>query len=123
MGFAYAASGWALLQVFGFAADAFHWPDGAKQFAMLVLAVGLPVAVTLAWFHGDRGEQRVTRTEVAILALILGVGARRDAGWSPNAAPPMSTAGPAATAGAAPDGGGRALRTCVRPSPCCRSWT
>lgn len=73
-GLAYAASGWALLQVLGFAADAFHWPDGAKQFAMLILALGLPVAVTLAWFHGDRGEQRVSRTEIAILALILCAG-------------------------------------------------
>jgi len=73
-GLAYAAGSWALLQVIGFAADAFHWPDVIKQFSMLALAIGLPVALTLAWYHGDRGEQRVTGTELAVLTLLLFLG-------------------------------------------------
>jgi len=73
-GLAYTASAWALLQVIGFAADAFHWPDMTKQLSMLALATGIPVAVTLAWYHGDRGEQRVSRTELAVLTLLLFVG-------------------------------------------------
>jgi TolB-like protein/cytochrome c-type biogenesis protein CcmH/NrfG len=73
-GLAYAAGAWALLQVIGFAADAFHWPDVTKQLSMLTLAIGLPVAMTLAWYHGDRGEQSVTRTELAVLTLLLFLG-------------------------------------------------
>jgi len=73
-GIAYAAGAWALLQVIGFAADAFHWPDVAKQLSMLTLAIGLPVAMTLAWYHGDRGEQSVTRAELAVLTLLLLLG-------------------------------------------------
>jgi TolB-like protein/cytochrome c-type biogenesis protein CcmH/NrfG len=73
-GLAYAAGGWALLQVIGFAADAFHWPDATKQFSMLALAIGLPIAMTLAWYHGDRGAQRVTSVELAVLTLLLFVG-------------------------------------------------
>jgi TolB-like protein len=73
-GLAYAAGAWALLQVIGFAADAFHWPDVIKQFSMLALAIGLPVALTLAWYHGDRGEQRVTGAELAVLTLLLLLG-------------------------------------------------
>jgi TolB-like protein/cytochrome c-type biogenesis protein CcmH/NrfG len=73
-GLAYAAGAWALLQVIGFAADAFHWPDLIKQFSMLALAIGLPVALTLAWYHGDRGEQRVTGAELAVLTLLLFLG-------------------------------------------------
>jgi TolB-like protein/tetratricopeptide (TPR) repeat protein len=73
-GLAYAAGAWALLQVIGFAADAFHWPDVAKQLSMLTLAIGLPVAMTLAWYHGDRGEQSVTRAELAVLTLLLLIG-------------------------------------------------
>lgn len=73
-GLAYLAGAWALLQVIGFAADAFHWPDAAKQLSMLTLAVGLPVAMTLAWYHGDRGEQSVTRVELAVLTLLLLLG-------------------------------------------------
>ena len=73
-GLAYAAGSWALLQVIGFAADAFHWPDVVKQFSMLALAIGLPVALALAWYHGDRGAQRVTGAELAVLSLLLFVG-------------------------------------------------
>jgi TolB-like protein len=73
-GLAYAAGAWAVLQVIGFAADAFHWPDVTKQLSMLTLAIGLPVAMTLAWYHGDRGEQSVTRTELAVLTLLLFLG-------------------------------------------------
>jgi hypothetical protein len=40
-GFAYAAGAWLLLQVFGFAADAFEWPAIAKRFAMLASVIGL----------------------------------------------------------------------------------
>jgi hypothetical protein len=73
-GLAYAAAAWALLQVIGFAADAFHWPDAVKQLSMLAMAIGLPIAITLAWYHGDRGEQSVTRIELAVLTLLLFLG-------------------------------------------------
>ena len=70
-GLAYAAGAWGLLQGIGFAADAFHWPDGTKQVAMLVLLLGLPIVLVVAWYHGDRGGQRVTRAELAILTLLF----------------------------------------------------
>jgi TolB-like protein len=71
---AYAAGAWGLLQGIGFAADAFHWPDAIKQVALLLLLVGLPIVLVLAWYHGDRGEQRIGRTELAILTLLFLVG-------------------------------------------------
>jgi TolB-like protein/tetratricopeptide (TPR) repeat protein len=73
-GIAYAAGAWALLQVIGFLADAFHWPDATKQLAAIALAIGLPIALTLAWYHGDRGHQKPVRTEIAIIALLLLLG-------------------------------------------------
>ena len=73
-GLAYAAGAWALLQVIGFAADAFHWPDVIKQLSMLTLAIGLLVVMTLAWYHGDLGAQRVTSVELAVLTLLLFLG-------------------------------------------------
>ena len=42
-GLAYAAAAWALLQVIGFAVDAFHWPDVIKQFSMLALGSASPL--------------------------------------------------------------------------------
>ena len=73
-GIAYAAGAWVLLQVIGFLADAFHWPDVTKQLATIALAVGLPIALVLAWYHGDRGQQRVTRNEFVLLAVLLLLG-------------------------------------------------
>jgi TolB-like protein len=73
-GLAYAAGAWALLQVIGFLADAFHWHDSTKQVAAIALAIGLPIALALAWYHGDRGQQRVSGAELAILSVMLVLG-------------------------------------------------
>jgi len=73
-GIAYAAGAWGLLQGIGFAADAFAWPSAIKQVALLLLLIGLPIALVLAWYHGDRGEQRVSRSELAILTLLFLLG-------------------------------------------------
>ena len=73
-GLVYVAGAWGLLQGIGFVADAFHWPDGAKQLGTLALFIGLPIALVLAWYHGDRGQQRVSGTEVAIITLLFMLG-------------------------------------------------
>ena len=73
-GLGYAAGAWALLQVVGFAADTFDWPRQIQQFASIGLAVGLPVVLVVAWFHGDRGQQRVSGAELAILSVLLALG-------------------------------------------------
>jgi len=73
-GIAYMAGAWGLLQGIGFAADAFHWPDATKQIALLLLLLGLPIVLILAWYHGDRGEQRVSRIELASLTVLFLLG-------------------------------------------------
>ena len=100
---AYTAGAWALLQVIGFLADAFHWPDATKQVAAIVLAIGVPIVLTLAWYHGDRGYESPSRAEFFILAtlLLLGGGVlwlygQRDTQVPAAAAP---AAAPAATQG------------------------
>ena len=73
-GIAYAAGAWGLLQGFQFLAQAFDWPAAPLRLATVALALGLPIALTLAWYHGDRGHQRATRTEFAILTLLFLLG-------------------------------------------------
>ena len=73
-GIAYVAVAWALLQGIGFVADAFGWPAATKQIATLVLLIGVPIVLVLAWYHGDRGQQRVSGTELTILALLFILG-------------------------------------------------
>ncbi len=73
-GLAYMAGAWGLLQGIGFTADAFDWPGAIKQIALLLLLIGLPITLVLAWYQGDRGERRVTRTELTILTLLFLLG-------------------------------------------------
>jgi TolB-like protein len=40
----------------------------------MAFLVGLPVALVLAWYHGDRGHQRVSGREFAILTALLLLG-------------------------------------------------
>jgi TolB-like protein len=42
--------------------------------AFLALLIGLPVVLVLAWYHGDRGQRQVTRSELAILTLLFLLG-------------------------------------------------
>jgi TolB-like protein/Tfp pilus assembly protein PilF len=72
---AYVAVGWGLLQGLEYVASAFHWPEQLQRVAIVVFAVGLPIAVVVAWFHGDRGHQGVVGGEIAILAILLTIGA------------------------------------------------
>lgn len=72
---AYLAAAWGLVQGVEFAVATFHWPEALTRMVAVTATVGLPVTVVLAWFHGDRGHQRVVRAELLILvALLLGGG-------------------------------------------------
>jgi TolB-like protein len=71
---AYVAGAWAVLQVIGLAADSYEWPHQVMQAAFAVIALGFVIMLVLAWYHGERGAQRVTGTELLILALLLAIG-------------------------------------------------
>ena len=72
---AYAAAAFALLQGIDIVAQRFGWPEQTMRLVIIALSVGLFVALILAWYHGERGAQRVTGTELLILALLLAIGA------------------------------------------------
>src|SRR6185312_10943122 len=71
---AYVAASFALIQVLDVVAQRFAWPDQLERILILALAIGFLVALVLAWYHGERGAQRVTGTELLILALLLAIG-------------------------------------------------
>ena len=104
---AYVAAAFALLQGIDIIAQRFGWPEQTMRFVIIVLSLGFFFTLVLAWFHGERGAQRVTGTELLILALLLAIGTGvlwRFTGISRNRvlgsdAPPAATAsspGPAA---------------------------
>ena len=68
---AYVAAAWAVLQGLQFLADLYGWPMQVLRLITLVLALGLPIVLVLAWYHGDRGEQRIRGTELTIISLLF----------------------------------------------------
>jgi TolB-like protein/Tfp pilus assembly protein PilF len=73
-GLLYIAGAWGFLQGLEYVGESFHWPDQVRQIALLTLLIGLPIVVVLAWYHGDRGEQRIRGSELGIIALLFLVG-------------------------------------------------
>ena len=73
-GLVYAAGAWGFLQGLEYVTETFHWPEQLRQIAFLALLIGLPIVLVLAYYHGDRGQQRVSTPEFAILTLLLLLG-------------------------------------------------
>jgi len=71
---AYVAAAFALLQGIDIVAQQFGWPEGVRRGITLALVVGFFVTLVLAWYHGERGAQRVSGSELLILALLLTLG-------------------------------------------------
>jgi TolB-like protein/Tfp pilus assembly protein PilF len=71
---AYVAAAFALLQGIDVVAQQFGWPESARRGITLALVVGFFVALVIAWYHGERGAQRVSGTELVIIGLVLAVG-------------------------------------------------
>lgn len=70
---AYVAGAWVAFQVVALLSDTYDWPPEITRSIPVLLVIGLPVAIVLAWYHGERGEQRVRATEVAILLVLCGL--------------------------------------------------
>ena len=74
-GIAYLGTSLALGQGQQLVAEALQWPDAIGRIFVIVLIAGLPIALTLAWYHGHRGLQRVTAGELTIISLLVLIGA------------------------------------------------
>ncbi|HEX6613814.1 MAG TPA: hypothetical protein VF022_08135 [Rhodanobacteraceae bacterium] len=73
-GLAYIAAAFALIQVLDVVVQRFGWPAQVEKLLILALAVGFLAALVLAWYHGERGAQKISGTEIVILALLLAIG-------------------------------------------------
>ena len=71
---AYLAGAWVLLQGLDLIGHQFGWPDGLLRGITMALGVGFFATLVLAWYHGERGAQKVSGTELLILALLLAIG-------------------------------------------------
>ncbi len=71
---AYAATAWVLLQVLALVGQQFEWSPDLLRLITVTFAIGFVVTVVIAWYHGERGHQQVTGSEVAILIVTLSLG-------------------------------------------------
>jgi hypothetical protein len=74
-GAGYIVAAFGLMQGLLLIAETFDWPAAAGRMAFAVFATGFPIVLIIAWSHGDRGRQRVTRTETGLIAACVAVGA------------------------------------------------
>jgi len=70
----YLAAALALTHAEELVARAFEWPEFISRALIVVLALGLPIAITLAWYHGHRASRHVTGAEASIIAILLLIG-------------------------------------------------
>jgi TolB-like protein/Tfp pilus assembly protein PilF len=71
---AYLAASWGLLQMLDLAASNYDWPTLVVRLGFGVVALGFVITLLLAWYHGERGVQKVSGTELLLIALVCAVG-------------------------------------------------
>ena len=71
---AYAATAWVSLEVFDLIAEQFFWPVWVRQSATVLLLFGLFITIVLAWYHGERGRQKIGMVELVLLIVLLSLG-------------------------------------------------
>jgi TolB-like protein/Tfp pilus assembly protein PilF len=70
---AYAAAGYTLLHCVEMVSEAMEWPHLVARILTLVLGLGFPIVITLAWYHGAKALKRVTGPELLIIATLLAI--------------------------------------------------
>ncbi len=73
-GIVYVAGAWGFLQGLEYLSGTYDWPRQIQQLVTLALLIGLPIVLVLAWYHGERGQQRITTPEFVIVTLLLLLG-------------------------------------------------
>lgn len=71
---AYIAAAFALLQGVDIVGQQFGWPETLQRGITLAMVLGFFVVLVLAWYHGEKGKQRVSTVELLIMATLLAVG-------------------------------------------------
>ena len=71
---AYLGGSWLLMQLIDVLSD--HWPLplGLQRGIDLVIGVGFFVTLTIAWYHGEKGRQRVSGPELLVIATLFFIG-------------------------------------------------
>jgi len=95
--FLYLGAAWASMEAIGFFVDNYGWSRTVLDVAVLLIILGFPAALIIAWYHGEAGKQSVQRTEASLLltlAVLAAIGTFR---LSTAAEDPVARSGRAAS--------------------------
>lgn len=68
---AYITAAWLIVQIVEILAGPWHLPESWVRVVHIALFVGLPIAIIISWFHGERGDQKTTGVELLAIAAVL----------------------------------------------------
>ena len=68
---AYLAGAWLVLDVTSLLGGHLGWPAWIYRALIVLATVGFPAALVFAWYHGEKGRQRVSGLELLIVAGLL----------------------------------------------------
>lgn len=71
---AYSAGAWLVMQVVEVLGGRWGWPMALQRGTDVVLLVGFFAALVVGWYHGERGQQKVSGAELLILAMLFFLG-------------------------------------------------
>ncbi len=80
MGVIYLGAAFALLEAVGFLQDNYALSPKLVDVTLLLLVLGFPAVLIIAWYHGEKGHQQVVKTELSLLltlAVLAAVGTYR----------------------------------------------
>jgi len=80
VGILYLGGAWALLEATNFFVQNYELSQKLVNVVILLLVLGLPAVLVIAWYHGEHGRQEVERSELAILTtlfVLAGIGTYR----------------------------------------------
>jgi adenylate cyclase len=72
---AYLAGAWLVLQLVEVLGQIFQWSLALQQGITVTLAIGFLLTLVLAWYHGEKGRQRVSGPELLMIAALMAIAA------------------------------------------------
>ena len=67
----YLAGAWVIVEASSLVVGQFHWPEVIGQVVTVLAFFGFFVALVIAWYHGEKGRQRVSGPELLMVAALL----------------------------------------------------
>ncbi len=67
----YIAFAYGIQHAVSLTSEALEWPHEIERASMILLALGLPLAMALAWYHGERATRHISGPELTIISLLL----------------------------------------------------